>query len=374
MTGTLATWKGTYGWIQPDQPIRHPLARSHKGQIYLSQEDVEQDIDGVGTLLSFFPYADSSGLGAMHCVPARAKKPLQKTIEKTRKEAGDKKTMKGKGKGSLQGEEKKNKKEAGKPLDKDKAEKKEAGKPPDKAKREVISNSPVQGTVVDWRGQVGWIKPDEAVKELEGPEKKKHKGLLYVHATDVDGDMPLIGAQVVYFMYTDEMGFGAEMCQVVAQGSGEKPEKPVTEIEEKRKPVPLRSTAKARAHDKKAVFNDKKTKSLFNRAKAKPHAKARLEKEKGKSGPDLPRERLMDIPMTGEVVAWKGKFGWIMPTEPIDHPEASKHEGKIYVHGKDIIDANTSEKGIGTLEKGAMVQFQVFTDASGLGAEEVLVL
>merc|ERR1712113_857526 len=88
------------------------------------------------------------------------------------------------------------------------------------------------------------------------------------------------------------------------------------------------------------------------KARAKARGKARPQKEKGPSGPDLPRKRFTDLPISGEVVSWKGKIGWIMPTKPVDHPDASKHEGKIYVNVKDIIDGDA-------LDKGTTVHFQV---------------
>lgn len=64
-------------------------------------------------------------------------------------------------------------------------------------------------------------------------------------------------------------------------------------------------------------------------------------KGKGKrwpSGPHLARERISTEPVTGEVLEWKGsastavgvgmpgKYGWIKPTVPIDHPMADRHK------------------------------------------------
>merc|ERR1712039_505098 len=54
---------------------------------------------------------------------------------------------------------------------------------------------------------------------------------------------------------------------------------------------------------------------------------------KGKRAPGhtLERERLTADKFCGEVLEWKGKFGYIMPAEPIDHPAAQKREGKVWV-------------------------------------------
>eukprot|EP00435_Cladocopium_sp_Y103_P071650 s25_g38.t1 len=85
-----------------------------------------------------------------------------------------------------------------------------------------------------------------------------------------------------------------------------------------------------------------------------------------KSGPELPRQPLFGgEALQGDVLEWKGKFGWIKPLQPIDHPLASRHNSKIYVHIKDLAD------GLQTLAPGQRVAFQAYTDDSGIGAEAV---
>jgi len=88
--------------------------------------------------------------------------------------------------------------------------------------------------------------------------------------------------------------------------------------------------------------------------------------KRGPSGPNLPRTRITDAPVTGEVLEWKGKYGWIQPTVPIEHELAAKREGKVYVSMSDLVG------GIMELTPGSLCQFHVFTDASGLGAEECI--
>lgn len=84
------------------------------------------------------------------------------------------------------------------------------------------------------------------------------------------------------------------------------------------------------------------------------------------SGPNLPRERVTEAAVTGEVVEWKDSFGWVKPESTIDHPSAKQRDGKLYVSKKDITS--------GTMALGCKVSFQVYKDAQGLGAEEVQVL
>jgi len=86
----------------------------------------------------------------------------------------------------------------------------------------------------------------------------------------------------------------------------------------------------------------------------------------GKGGPDLPREPVGEALVQGEVTDWKGNFGWIKPSSSIDHPAASRRDGKVYVHKQDL-------QGVEALEQGATVKFKVYADSSGLGAAEVVV-
>mmetsp|Transcript_3604 Transcript_3604/g.8376 ORF Transcript_3604/g.8376 Transcript_3604/m.8376 type:complete len:208 (-) Transcript_3604:146-769(-) len=89
-------------------------------------------------------------------------------------------------------------------------------------------------------------------------------------------------------------------------------------------------------------------------------------KRKGPTGPNQPRTRITEAPVTGEVLEWKGKYGWVQPTVPIEHPMAQKHGGRIYVSMSDL------QGGLEQLTAGTICQFHVFSDASGLGCEEVL--
>eukprot|EP00928_Gymnodinium_smaydae_P047587 TRINITY_DN31772_c0_g1_i1.p1 TRINITY_DN31772_c0_g1~~TRINITY_DN31772_c0_g1_i1.p1 ORF type:complete len:348 (-),score=86.86 TRINITY_DN31772_c0_g1_i1:89-1132(-) len=73
------------------------------------------------------------------------------------------------------------------------------------------------------------------------------------------------------------------------------------------------------------------------------------------------------LALTGEVLEWKGSYGWIKPKEQVDHPAAAFRGGKIYVKAKDIVGADS-------LAAGASVRFNLYFDIQGLGAEEVTVL
>jgi len=86
-----------------------------------------------------------------------------------------------------------------------------------------------------------------------------------------------------------------------------------------------------------------------------------------KGGPDLERQPVSEAVAQGEVVEWKGNFGWIKPKEgSIDHEALARRGGRVYVHKQDL-------QGVESLEQGTSVKFKVYVDASGLGASEVVV-
>lgn len=84
-----------------------------------------------------------------------------------------------------------------------------------------------------------------------------------------------------------------------------------------------------------------------------------------KRPPTLPRTKVSGDLLSGHVEFWKGKFGWIRPDKPLVHPAAEKHQGKVYLSGSDVFG--------GDPVPGSKVQFQLYEDTDGLGAEECIV-
>merc|ERR1719316_1152671 len=66
---------------------------------------------------------------------------------------------------------------------------------------------------------------------------------------------------------------------------------------------------------------------------------------------------------SGVLQETKGHYGWILPLEEIDHPDAGKHQGGIYLDTRDI------RRGT-PLCKGDAVMFYLYVDSRGLGAED----
>jgi hypothetical protein len=262
--------------------INHPEAKLHKGQVYLSQMDVEAEISGIGAHVSFFVYSDGTGLGAMNCRPAHAAPVVMPPIRKPAMVVKEAFAVPG---GTATGT------------------------------KQRVGTTKVMGAIKVWKGGFGWITPDQPVAH------PLFRGQIYVKSSDVVGGQPMeAGTRVQFYVYIDSQGVGAEEC---APCNGDKPTP--------KAPVVLLGT--------------------------KPTV------EKSDPGP---RERLTIVPTTGELLDWKGSFGWIKPHEPVDHPQAVKRNGNLYVAKKDM------QGETGPLHVGQLLQFHVFVDNSGLGAEECM--
>lgn len=178
VTGSVTEWKGKYGWLATDTPIIHAEARMKGGKIYFSQEDVLEVISGVGAHVSFYVYADGSGLGALNVVPADS------------------------------------------PTTKKKITKPKASIPKPKAKatpgRKRVSEDLLYGKVKSWRGGFGFVTP---VSPVDHP---LFTGSLFLHSNDVAlPEQVKEGKKVSFYLYTDPQGLGAEECSILDDEDGE---------------------------------------------------------------------------------------------------------------------------------------------------------
>lgn len=80
-----------------------------------------------------------------------------------------------------------------------------------------------------------------------------------------------------------------------------------------------------------------------------------------------PRKRVGEGRLTGLVVEWKGHMGWIQPLSKVLHAQASWHRGLIYLNPKDVAEVDGAP---GVVKEGKVVDFLVYEDEDGLGAEE----
>jgi len=81
--------------------------------------------------------------------------------------------------------------------------------------------------------------------------------------------------------------------------------------------------------------------------------------------PQSGRSRVTKVAITGEIVEWRGRYGWLKSHATIQHAASKKHGGKIFVSKSEFADPNLH------LEEGTVLQFHVYEYQNGLGAEEV---
>eukprot|EP00933_Yihiella_yeosuensis_P052167 TRINITY_DN50180_c0_g1_i1.p1 TRINITY_DN50180_c0_g1~~TRINITY_DN50180_c0_g1_i1.p1 ORF type:complete len:613 (-),score=134.24 TRINITY_DN50180_c0_g1_i1:85-1923(-) len=69
--GTLSQWKGSFGWVEPLQTVKHPLAKQNGGRIYVHRSDIRKSafLPPVGSQVDFLLYSDAQGLGASDLIP-----------------------------------------------------------------------------------------------------------------------------------------------------------------------------------------------------------------------------------------------------------------------------------------------------------------
>mmetsp|Transcript_61228 Transcript_61228/g.164690 ORF Transcript_61228/g.164690 Transcript_61228/m.164690 type:complete len:197 (-) Transcript_61228:155-745(-) len=80
--------------------------------------------------------------------------------------------------------------------------------------RERISEAPMTGTLSNWCGKFGWIDMSEKVAHQAA---SKNKGKVYLSLKDWEQPTPPTkGASVMFYLYADDAGLGAESCQPTA--------------------------------------------------------------------------------------------------------------------------------------------------------------
>lgn len=324
-------WKGNYGWIRPHAPIDHPEAGKRNGDLYIHKEDIEGPPPELESLVTFLVYFDSNGLGAMSCRPEAGS--LEAAAPGGAAVAGKAWHAPPHTAGRAEGDVSKYQAEG----------------------RSRLMPGRVMGVVTEWDGARGTV-------QLEAPVTHPDfaGGCSEVRLADEEvvppGSIGEVGAKVTCFVFSDEVGLGAEAC-VAVKGADWAP--PAT----KRK-------AWVAVEKPAGVDEDRPPAKVVK----PPNGQQSAGKAKGKGkhaqdlGPDLPRERITEIPINGKVLSFNGKVGWIKPDEPLDHPLAAKHQGDIYLHEKDVLEDGDAP------EKGKAVNFHVYADKGGLGAEECIVM
>jgi len=197
--------------------------------------------------------------------------------------------------------------------------------------RTKVMPNRITGKVKDWKGAFGWIEADQSISH---PEAKKNGGKIYLAHEDVEEELSGIGARVSFFVYTDGKGLGAmNVKKAGAKSTSLPPNKVAGTAATKPKLGGMATSLKASA--KKAA------------AKSAPAA-------------NLKRKRLTSEPVMGEIVQFKGKIGWIKPSESIDGID----DKDLYCTKADVVEGTPTAKGTD-------VEFHIYKDAKGFGADGI---
>ncbi|CAK9007838.1 unnamed protein product [Durusdinium trenchii] len=89
------------------------------------------------------------------------------------------------------------------------------------------------------------------------------------------------------------------------------------------------------------------------------------------SAPFVPRARIREHRVVGLITEWRGYMGWIQPLAKIEHELAGRHWGLLYVNQSDV---KSVDGLVPWMKAGRIVDFYVYADPDGLGAEEVQAL
>jgi len=274
----------------------------------------------------------------------------------------------------------------------------------DREKRQtVLGGRRFSGTIISWKGTVGWIKPSS---KIDRPEEEMRSGKVFVHKSDFAAGTDLSrmkGARVNFTVYVDGTGLGAEHCRIVTmgeEGPGKGEAHGVKRTIEKRplgrfsrsvaravsvrpeRVAPWAKGSKSSAPSSKGweKGREKGREKGLDRggAKAKGRGKDKGKgkgKGKGKSGKGVkgkgkrkgpreqpPRKRIGGR-LLGKILRWSRTFGWIESLEAIDHPKAHQHDGEVFAHKDDIMGGKTPREG-------DTVDFLPYVDRTGVGAEK----
>jgi len=91
---------------------------------------------------------------------------------------------------------------------------------------------------------------------------------------------------------------------------------------------------------------------------------------KAADGEEKPRTRVSETRCFGLVTEWRGYMGWIQPLTKVEHEQATLHKGRIYLNQKDVLKAAAGRR----IKEGSVVDFYMYTDHDGLGAEDAQLL
>jgi len=258
--------------------------------------------------------------------------------------------------------------------------------------RSLVQTKRVRGSVLEWRGSYGFVKPEGKVHHPEAS-----KGRIYLHRSDLrePNEEPTVGAQVDFQVYADPKGLGAMDCRVLAEADQEEEPLPAgwTEVwsEEHSEWYYWHSATKESSWTRPGREEEEAEEELpdgwekaFDAERGLPYFWHRptktaswerpgTEEEVSKNQPAEPQpaeeasmddEVLAKQRLTGRIVKWTGISGWLKPQAGADHLLLKTDQDKVYLSWRDL------QPGLAP-EVGMLVDFALAVDDSGLRAVDV---
>lgn len=336
--GEVDVWNSKFGWIKPATPISHPEIQKHKGKVYVAAKDIVGKPIFKGAKVEFFMYKDANGLGAELCrvvggVAATSQQPAPKVAVATSPAVSS---------------------SSPKPPGFKAPAPKWAAKPGSATSSAGGAKAPGAQVPqkVPLKPHPPQFAPKGAVKggsDADKIEKKDKFGRPMVTGSGKGGIIP------------GKSGVATGKGGVV---SGKGPAPTVTPTGAK--PV-IKTITKQGVTFKQVQTAASPAFKGSVAAVSKPAQASATAVSKPQSGGQAStdgRERIHNLRLKGTVTKWFGKFGWIQPTDSIDHPLANRHRGEIHVKAEDTFPGQV-------LKKDAFVDFLVYADKAGLGADKV---
>lgn len=252
-----------------------------------------------------------------------------------------------------------------------------------------ITAEKFQGTVAGWKGRYGWIEPAEEIQHEKA--RLRESGHIFCSATELLNGLTHLaeGAIIQFHIAEDDNGLSA---QEVEQIGGPEPG-PMDPNMGKGMGKSWGGGAwngggsawgsKGGSKDgswgmekpqwggqqqnwsSKGGFGDSWGKGKGCGSFGQDGGKGFFGKGKSRTpGHMLDKTRITAEKFQGTVLEWKGKYGWLQPGETIEHPKATRHNGRIFCSMSSLMAGDC-------LEPGSVVEFHIAEDVSGLAAEEV---
>jgi len=260
--------------------------------------------------------------------------------------------------------------------------------------RSLVQTKRVRGSVLEWRGSYGFVKPEGKIHHPEAS-----KGRIYLHGSDLrePNEEPTVGAQVDFQVYADPKGLGAMDCRVLTEADQEEEEplpmgwtevwseehsewyywKSATKESSWIRPGSKQEEAEEELPDGwEKAFDDERGMPYFWHRPTKTASWERpgKEEEVSKTRPAKPQpaaeeasmddEVLAKQRLTGRIVLWTGHSGWLKPHVGADHPLLKTDQDKVYLSWRDL------QPGLAP-EVDMLVDFALAVDDSGLRAVDV---